>query len=51
VAGEAFAHRLLSLHNLRFLIRLAERSRRHVREGTFESWSREWLERYRGKGG
>jgi queuine tRNA-ribosyltransferase len=47
VAGEAFAHRLLSLHNLRFLIRLAEESRRRIRAGEFGRWSAEWLERYR----
>jgi queuine tRNA-ribosyltransferase len=47
VAGEAFAHRLLSFHNVRFLIRLAEESRRRIRAGTFASWSRDWLERYR----
>ncbi|MEX1256823.1 MAG: tRNA guanosine(34) transglycosylase Tgt [Gemmatimonadota bacterium] len=51
VAGEAFAHRLLSLHNLRFLIRLAEVARRRVREGRFATWSADWLERYRGKAG
>jgi len=47
VAGEAFGHRLVSLHNLRFLIRIAEEARRRIPEGTFGSWSREWLERYR----
>jgi len=47
VAGEAFAHRLLSFHNVRFLIRLAGESRRRIRAGTFASWSRDWLERYR----
>jgi queuine tRNA-ribosyltransferase len=47
VAGEAFAHRLLSLHNLRLVTRLMEESRLRIQEGTFASWSREWLERYR----
>lgn len=47
VSGEAFAHRLLSMHNLRFLIRLAEEARRRIPEGSFMSWSTEWLERYR----
>jgi queuine tRNA-ribosyltransferase len=50
VAGEAFAHRLLSIHNLRFLIRLAEESRRRIPEGTFEGWRTAWLERYRSGG-
>ncbi len=48
-SGEAFAHRLLSIHNLRFLIRLAEEARRRIPEGTFGAWSRDWLERYRGR--
>ena len=47
VAGEAFAHRLLSLHNLRFLIRLAEVARRKVQQDDFAAWSGSWLERYR----
>jgi queuine tRNA-ribosyltransferase len=47
VAGEAFAHRILSLHNIRFLIRLAEESRRRIEAGEFTGWSRGWLERYR----
>ncbi len=47
VAGEAFVHRLLSLHNLRFLIRLAEEARLRIPRGEFTAWSRDWLERYR----
>ena len=47
VAGELLALRLLSIHNLRFLTRLAEQARAHVLDGTFQSWSRSWLERYR----
>ena len=47
VAGEAFAHRLLSIHNLRFLIRLAKVARRKVQQHDFAAWSGSWLERYR----
>jgi queuine tRNA-ribosyltransferase len=50
VAGEAFVHRLLSLHNLRLLTRLMEEARARVREGSFGPWSREWLGRYRARG-
>ena len=46
VTGEWLGHRLVSLHNLRFLIRLAQEAHRRIREGTFGSWSREWLARY-----
>lgn len=51
VCGESFAHRLLSLHNLRFLIRLTEESRQRVLDGSFAAWSHAWLERYRGEAG
>jgi queuine tRNA-ribosyltransferase len=49
-AGEHFAHRLISLHNLRFLVRLAEEARLRVRAGEYGSWSADWLERYRTAG-
>ncbi len=51
VSGEAFAHRLLSIHNLRFLIRLTEIARGKIREGQFGTWSASWLERYRAAAG
>lgn len=50
VAGEILGWRLVSLHNLRFLVRLGEEARRHVLAGDFVSWSRDWLERYHGRG-
>lgn len=46
-AGELLGLRLLSLHNVRFLLRLAERARNEIRAGTFEAWSRDWLSRFR----
>ena len=47
VAGELLGHRLVSIHNLSFLLKLATASRLRVREGTFSKWARSWLERYR----
>ena len=47
IAGEVLALRLLSLHNVRYLVRLAEQARAHIEAGTFEGWSRAWLERHR----
>jgi queuine tRNA-ribosyltransferase len=47
VSGELLAVRLLSLHNLRFLVRLGEEARRRIGDGSFEPWRRDWLERYR----
>lgn len=47
VAEEVLGLRLLSLHNVRFLIRLAERARKEIEAGTFAGWSEDWLARYR----
>ncbi len=47
VAGERLGHRLVSIHNLRFLIRLAGEARLRIHRGTFSMWVREWLGRYR----
>jgi queuine tRNA-ribosyltransferase len=35
--------RLISIHNIRFLVRLGEQARAHILNGTFDRWSREWL--------
>lgn len=51
VAAELLAFRLISIHNLRFLVRLAEEARIRILDGTFHGWSRAWLERYRGAQG
>jgi len=45
-AEELLGLRLLSQHNVRYLIRLAARAREAIRAGTFEGWSRAWLARY-----
>ena len=45
-ADELLGLRLLSLHNVRFLIQLGQESRRRILDGTFESWHRDWLVRY-----
>ena len=47
VAGERLGHRLVSIHNLRFLLRLAGEARLRIRRGTFSMWVRGWLDRYR----
>jgi queuine tRNA-ribosyltransferase len=38
--------RLVSIHNIRFLVRLGEQARAHILNGTFDGWSREWLSRH-----
>jgi queuine tRNA-ribosyltransferase len=48
-ANEQLGMRLLSLHNLRFLVRIAEQARDAIREGRLESWADEWLRRFRSR--
>jgi queuine tRNA-ribosyltransferase len=48
VADELLGLRLLSLHNVHYLVKLAETARARIRAGEFESWSRDWLEQFRG---
>jgi len=50
VAEEILGLRLVSIHNVRFLVRLGEMARAHILAGTFDGWSREWLRRYHMKG-
>jgi queuine tRNA-ribosyltransferase len=50
IAGELLGLRLLTLHNLRFLVRLATEARARILSGGFASWSTDWLERYTGEG-
>jgi queuine tRNA-ribosyltransferase len=50
VADELLGLRLLSLHNVRFLVRLAEEARRRIAGGTFGAWHREWIDRYNSRG-
>ncbi len=47
VASEVLGLRLLSLHNVRFLLRLAERARETIMTGSFAGWADDWLARYR----
>src|SRR5690606_4600720 len=46
-AGEQLGMRLVSLHNVRFLIRIAEDARAAIRERRLEAWADEWLRRWR----
>lgn len=45
-AGELLAHTLLSLHNVRFLIRLMEGLRRSILDDTLEQYAQAFLTRY-----
>ena len=46
LADEIFGLRLLSLHNVHFLVSLMHDARRALLGGTFDAWSTAWLERY-----
>jgi len=50
MAHEMLGLRLVSIHNVRFLIRIAEQARRAILDGTFDHWRRDWLQRYHAKG-
>ena len=50
VAEEMLGLRLVSIHNVRFLIRLAEQARAAIIDGTFAAWSRDWLARHHSRG-
>jgi queuine tRNA-ribosyltransferase len=50
MAQEMLGLRLVSLHNIRFLLRIGEQARAALLAGTFESWRRDWTARYHGNG-
>jgi queuine tRNA-ribosyltransferase len=47
VSDEILGLRLLSLHNVHFLLSLARGARQSILNGDFDSWARDWLSRYR----
>jgi queuine tRNA-ribosyltransferase len=47
VSDEILGLRLLSLHNVHFLLSLARNAREAIRSGNLEQWARDWLARYR----
>ena len=46
VSDEVLGLRLLSLHNVHFLVSLMRAAQDAIAGGTFEGWSRDWLGRY-----
>jgi queuine tRNA-ribosyltransferase len=47
VSDEILGLRLLSLHNVHFLLSLARQAREAIRRSDIDSWSRDWLARHR----
>lgn len=50
VVEDMLGLRLVSIHNIRFLVRLGEQARVHILNGTFDGWSGEWLSRHHAGG-
>ncbi len=48
IANETLGQRLLSIHNIRFLIRLTEEIREHIKRDDFLEYKKAFIERYRG---
>lgn len=44
--GETFGQRLLSIHNIRFLVRLCENAREAIKNDNFDKYKKEFLEKY-----
>ena len=51
IADETFGKRLLSLHNVRFLIHLMEEARKAIKEDRFGDFKEEMLRKYGSKKG
>ena len=47
VADETFGQRLLSIHNIRFLIRICENIRQSIKNDNFLTYKEEFLSRYK----
>ena len=45
--NELLGHRLLTLHNVSFTVELCRRAREQIRAGSYESWARDWISRYK----
>ncbi len=45
-SGELTSHRLLSMHNIRFLTRTMERVRAAIEDGTFRSFKEDFIKKY-----
>jgi queuine tRNA-ribosyltransferase len=46
VAQEQLGQRLVSIHNIHFLIRIAATARARILDGSFAGWAAEWSDRY-----
>jgi queuine tRNA-ribosyltransferase len=51
IADEMLGLRLLSLHNVHFLVALMGAARAAIADGSFAAWSRRWQDRYHSRSG
>jgi queuine tRNA-ribosyltransferase len=51
IADEMLGLRLLSLHNVHFLVALMGAARAAIADGSYEAWSRRWQDRYHSRSG
>jgi queuine tRNA-ribosyltransferase len=51
VSDEMLGMRLLSLHNVHFLVALMRAAREAIGNGSFDAWSQRWLDRYHSRPG
>lgn len=47
-ANEALGGRLLSIHNIRFLVKLTEDMRKHIKKNSFISFKKNFIKKYKG---
>ena len=47
--NETFGQRLLSIHNIRFLIKLTEEKRQSIKNNNFDKYKKEFIEKYQNK--
>ncbi len=46
--NELLGHRLITLHNVSFTVKLCRQAREQIVTGAFEDWARDWISRYTG---
>jgi queuine tRNA-ribosyltransferase len=46
MAKESLGGVLLTLHNLRFFVKLMEDAREQIKAGNYSNWANSWIQRY-----
>lgn len=48
-SGEILGGVLLTLHNLRFYLDLMDKARRHIEAGDYDSWYKQWIDKFKSR--